>query len=49
MPKTKTVPVNPPSGVENQEDKAGGGPEPLSGSKEVKNKNHSRNNQGEGS
>ncbi|WP_438447519.1 small acid-soluble spore protein P [Gorillibacterium sp. sgz5001074] len=41
--------VNPPTGQENQRDEAGGPPEPLSGGKKVKNKNHSRNNHGEGS
>lgn len=41
--------VNPPTGRDNQEEKGGGLQEPLSGNKEVKNKNHSRNNHGEGS
>jgi small acid-soluble spore protein P (minor) len=36
--------VNPPTGQENQRDEAGQ-PEPLSGSKKVKQANHSRNNQ----
>lgn len=49
MPKTNMVPVNPPEGKNNQRDQAEGGQEPLSGSKTVKNRNHSRKNHGEGS
>jgi small acid-soluble spore protein P (minor) len=49
MTKNKTQPVNPPSGIQNQTEHADGQPEPLSGSKKVKNQNHSRNNHGEGS
>jgi small acid-soluble spore protein P (minor) len=48
MPKNKTQPVNPPSGIENQEEHRTP-PQPLSGSKKVKNQNHSRQNHGEGS
>lgn len=40
--------VNPPTGQENQREKGGGQQVPLSGGKAVKNKNHSRNNHGEG-
>jgi small acid-soluble spore protein P (minor) len=47
MPKNKATPVNPPSGQENQ-DEHRNSREPLSGSKKVKNQNHSRHNNGEG-
>ncbi|MDQ1911205.1 small acid-soluble spore protein P [Paenibacillus sp. GD4] len=47
MPKNKTQVVNPPSGRQNQEEHAAQN-EPLSGSKRVKNQNHSRHNNGEG-
>jgi small acid-soluble spore protein P (minor) len=40
--------VNPPTGQENQNEKGGGMQKPLSGSKQVKNNNHSRHNNGEG-
>lgn len=46
MVKQKVNPVNPPSGTGNRKD--GGPQEPLSGSKTVKNRNHSRQNHGEG-
>lgn len=49
MVKQKTNPVNPPSGAENQEESAGGSPGPLSGSKKVKNRNHSHKSPHEGS
>lgn len=48
MPKTITQPINAPSGKNNDHDKAKRN-EPLSGSKKVKNRNHSRQNHGEGS
>jgi small acid-soluble spore protein P (minor) len=40
--------VNPPTGQANQRDEGGGQQEPQSGSKKVKNRNHSRDNHGEG-
>jgi small acid-soluble spore protein P (minor) len=49
MPKDKTQVVNPPSGAENQQKQENTQQEPLSGSKSVKNRNHSRQNHGEGS
>lgn len=49
MAKPRAIPVNPPTGVQNQRDHAEGPEEPLSGSKTVKNRNHSRHNHGEGS
>lgn len=47
MPKDIPQPVNPPSGRHTER---GHGPnnEPLSGSKKIKNQNHSRQNNGEG-
>jgi small acid-soluble spore protein P (minor) len=47
MPKTIPQPVNPPGGHKNQEESRNVN-EPLSGSKKVKNQNHSRHNNGEG-
>jgi small acid-soluble spore protein P (minor) len=44
MPKTNMQPLNPPGGQDNQREHSGGQPEPLSGSKKVKNRNHSRAN-----
>jgi small acid-soluble spore protein P (minor) len=45
MPKTNMQPLNPPEGQDHQEQHTSGGqPEPLSGSKKVKNRNHSRAN-----
>lgn len=49
MSKQRAVPVNTPSGISNQREQGGGQQEPLSGSKTVKNRNHSRKNHGEGS
>ncbi|HET7580495.1 MAG TPA: small acid-soluble spore protein P [Bacillales bacterium] len=40
---------NPGGSRKNTPKRAGGQPEPLSGSKKVKNRNHSRANHGEGS
>jgi small acid-soluble spore protein P (minor) len=48
MPKDIPQPVHPPTGAENQEDRAGTVNEPLSGSKKVKDRNHTRHNNGEG-
>lgn len=50
MSKPKTVPTNvSPKGEEiNAHEGNKGIPEPLSGSHKVKNRNHSRNNHGEG-
>jgi small acid-soluble spore protein P (minor) len=44
MPKNIPQPVNSPEDQnnDNQREHAGGQPEPLSGSKKVKNRNHSR-------
>lgn len=47
MPKDIPQPVNPPSGRQNQVERQQPN-EPLSGSKKVKNQNHSRQNNGEG-
>lgn len=47
MPKDIAQPVNPPSGQKNREEK-NQPTEPLSGSKKVKQQNHSRHNNGEG-
>jgi small acid-soluble spore protein P (minor) len=47
MPKDIPQPVNPPSGRENREEHNQVN-EPLSGSKKVKQQNHSRHNNGEG-
>lgn len=47
MPKDIAQPVNPPSGLKNRE-KDHQPTEPLSGSKKVKQANHSRHNNGEG-
>lgn len=49
MPVDIPQPTNPPTGADNRDKKGPGGPEPLSGSKKVKNRNHSRQNHGEGS
>jgi small acid-soluble spore protein P (minor) len=48
MTKNKTQVVNPPAGPDNRAPEAQPN-EPLSGSKKVKNRNHSRQNHGEGS
>jgi small acid-soluble spore protein P (minor) len=48
MPKDIPQPVNPPTGQQNQEENRGV-QEPLSGSKQVKNRNHSNRRYGEGS
>jgi small acid-soluble spore protein P (minor) len=48
MSKVKTQPVNPPNGDNNQTAQRDEQPKPLSGSKKVKNRNHSRQNHGEG-
>ena len=48
MVKQKVNSVNPPSGAGSRKDDGGGPQEPLSGSKTVKNRNHSRHNHGEG-
>jgi len=47
MPKDIPQPVNPPSGKKNNEE-TNQPTEPLSGSKKVKQANHSRHNNGEG-
>ncbi|OXM83338.1 small acid-soluble spore protein P [Paenibacillus rigui] len=47
MPKDIAQPVNPPSGQKNQRQQ-NSQPEPLSGSKKVKQQNHTRHNNGEG-
>lgn len=47
MPKDIPQPVNPPTGRQNREEHRQPN-EPLSGSKKVKNQNHSRHNNGEG-
>ncbi|NOU94972.1 small acid-soluble spore protein P [Paenibacillus sp. LMG 31456] len=47
MPKDIPQPVNQPSGKQNQ-DEHNQVTEPLSGSKKVKQQNHSRHNNGEG-
>ncbi len=47
MAKPDTYPVKSPGPGKQEEDRRQ--PEPLSGSKEVKNRNHSRQNHGEGS
>lgn len=49
MGKSKAVPVNPPTGNKEVRSQAGGPEEALSGSKTVKQRNHSRSNHGEGS
>ena len=49
MSKDKTQPVDPSAGNNNKAEQSDGQPQPLSGSKKVKNKNHSRQNHGEGS
>ncbi|WP_438435181.1 small acid-soluble spore protein P [Gorillibacterium sp. sgz500922] len=50
MPVDIPQPVNPPhDGEPRKKRDSSGGPEPLSGSKKVKNRNHSRQNHGEGS
>jgi len=51
MPVDIPQPVNPPheGGGDRKKDSRAAGPEPLSGSKKVKNRNHSRQNHGEGS
>ncbi len=49
MAKDKAEPVNPPAGIKNQQAQSDSQPKPLSGSKKVKNQNHSRQNHGEGS
>jgi small acid-soluble spore protein P (minor) len=49
MSKAKTQPVNTQTGDYNQTTQRDGQPKPLSGSKKVKNQNHSRQNHGEGS
>ena len=50
MTKDKTQTVNSFTGnKKSQEQGDGGQPKPLSGSKKVKNQNHSRQNHGEGS
>lgn len=49
MPKTKTQPI--PEAVPDQSERGRQGnsnPAPMSGSKKVKNRNHSRDNHGEG-
>ncbi|MDF2961299.1 MAG: hypothetical protein K0S39_3034 [Paenibacillus sp.] len=47
MPKDVTQAVNPPNGRKNQNEQ-NQPQEPLSGSKKVKQQNHSRHNNGEG-
>ncbi|TDF93582.1 small acid-soluble spore protein P [Paenibacillus piri] len=47
MPKDIAQPVNPPSGRSNQKE-SNQPQEPLSGSKKVKQQNHTRHNNGEG-
>jgi small acid-soluble spore protein P (minor) len=49
MSKDKTQPVNPPTETFNHAEQRHEQPKPLSGSKKVKNQNHSRHNHGEGS
>jgi small acid-soluble spore protein P (minor) len=49
MSKDKTQPVNSPTGEHIKPEQRDGQPKPLSGSKKVKNQNHSRQNHGEGS
>jgi small acid-soluble spore protein P (minor) len=49
MPIDKPQATNPPTGEGNREKHGRGQQEPLSGSKKVKNRNHSRQNHGEGS
>jgi small acid-soluble spore protein P (minor) len=49
MGKAKTQPVSTPTGDYNKPEQRNGQPQPLSGSKKVKNQNHSRQNHGEGS
>ncbi|WP_058300249.1 small acid-soluble spore protein P [Gorillibacterium timonense] len=53
MPVNIPQPVNPPQDEgghkPQKESRSHGGQEPLSGSKKVKNRNHSRQNHGEGS
>ncbi|WNQ11522.1 small acid-soluble spore protein P [Paenibacillus aurantius] len=49
MPKDIPQPTNPPTGQANQREQDNRQQEPLSGSKSVKNRNHSRNNHAEGS
>ncbi|MFD0871342.1 MULTISPECIES: small acid-soluble spore protein P [Paenibacillus] len=49
MPKTKTIPVPSPDDKQFRDRHDEPANEPLSGSKKVKNHNHSRNNHGEGS
>ncbi|MEX2459703.1 MAG: small acid-soluble spore protein P [Paenibacillaceae bacterium] len=49
MSKDKTQPVNTPTDDYNKQAQRNGQPQPLSGSKKVKNQNHSRQNNGEGS
>lgn len=48
MPVDIPQPVNPPTGQANQRDNDGAKKEPMSGSKRVKQANHSRHNNGEG-
>jgi small acid-soluble spore protein P (minor) len=48
MPKDIAQPVNPPSGSKRNTDNDGSNPQPLSGSKRVKQANHTRHNNGEG-
>lgn len=49
MPKTKTQPNPEAFPDHHQRDRQGdSNPQPLSGSKKVKNRNHSRDNHGEG-
>ncbi|WP_135557063.1 small acid-soluble spore protein P [Paenibacillus cymbidii] len=48
MAKNKAVPVNAPGGENNRRERGGAQQEPLSGSKKVKNQNHTRHNNGEG-
>jgi len=48
MPVNVPEPTNPPAG-DKKKAKRGSQQEPLSGSKKVKNRNHSRSNHGEGS
>ncbi|RAU92462.1 small acid-soluble spore protein P [Paenibacillus sp. YN15] len=49
MVKQKTNPVNPSSGEQRHGNGAGGPQEPLSGSKKVKNRNHTHKAPHEGS
>lgn len=48
MPKDIPQPVHPPTGAGVRDDHDGAAKEPLSGSKRVKQQNHSRHNNGEG-